>query len=315
MMTSMTSKELNDIEDLLPPKPRAPNPRDCCGSGCCPCVHDIYEEDLKTWKKECKRIQRKGQDEEAQCGTDHAIQPDKWKEFEIIHISEVNTQTYLYTFKLQDYQCLGVDIGQHIIVKQNVNGKPVTRQYTPITDIHQRGSFQVLIKIYPTGKVTPVIKGWQVGDLVPWRGPFGKFKYKSNHFKQIVMLAAGTGIAPLYQLIKSVVENEEDETFIKLFYASKFFSDILLREELASFCQFWNFTMCHYLSNEEDTNKKRYREKVVCRRISKSDVREELTKGPIDSTLVLICGTKSFDKDMVNAAKDVKVPDKNIFKF
>lgn len=311
----MTSKELADIQDLLPPKPRAPNPRDCCGSGCCPCVHDIYEEDLKAWKKECKRIQRKGQDEEATCGNAFAVQPDKWNEFEIVQISEINTNTYLYTFKLENNQCLGIDIGQHIILKQNVNGKPVTRQYTPVTDIEQRGSFQVLIKIYPTGKVTQVIKGWKVGDMVPWRGPFGRFRYKANHYKRIIMLAAGTGIAPMYQIIQAIVENEEDETVVKLFYGSKSFSEILLREELSNFCQFWNFTMCHYLSNEEDMNKKMYREEALSRRMSKSDVCEELTNVPIDSTLVLICGTKSFDKDMVNAAKDAKVPDKNIFKF
>ncbi|KAG7156642.1 NADH-cytochrome b5 reductase-like [Homarus americanus] len=309
----METRELVDIEELLPPKPRAPKPSDCCGSGCCPCVHDIYEQDLKTWKKECELIRNGGREEEPHAIS--AVQPEKWKEFEIIKINDINNNTYLYTFKLNDDEHLGLNIGHHLIVKQRINGKAVTRQYTPVSAINKRGSFEVLIKIYPTGKITPIIKEWKVGDLIPWRGPFGSFTYKINSYKRILMLAAGTGIAPMYQIIKSILENEDDETFVRLYYASKSFSNILLRDELSNYCQFWNFTMCHYLSGEVDMGQKRYREEAMDRRMAKDDIRQELVKGQVDSTLVLVCGTKSFDKDMVNAAKDANIPNQNIFKF
>ncbi|XP_045612152.2 NADH-cytochrome b5 reductase-like [Procambarus clarkii] len=309
----MTSSEAPDIEDLLPPKPQAPKPSDCCGTGCFPCVHDIYEQDLKVWKRKCELIRSGGTEEKQQITG--AVQPDKWNEFEIIAVTELSNNTYLYTFKLEDDQCLGISVGQHLIVKQVKNGKTITRQYTPISDIYRRGSFEVLIKIYPMGKITPIIKDWKVQDKVPWRGPFGNFSYKENSYKRILMLAAGTGIAPMYQLIKNIVENEYDETFIKLNYASKSFTGILLREELSSYCQYWNFTVSYYLSEEVDISKKRYSEEIVARRLSKEDVRQDLAKGPVGATLVLICGTKSFDKDMVNCAKDAKVPEENIFKF
>lgn len=29
---------------------------DCCGLGCVFCVFDIYEQDLKIWKQECRKI-------------------------------------------------------------------------------------------------------------------------------------------------------------------------------------------------------------------------------------------------------------------
>lgn len=312
-LCTMTSKEIPDIEDILPPKPQAPKPSDCCGTGCCPCVHDIYEHDLKAWKKQCELI-RNGSSE----GIRHfpgAVEPDKWNEFEIIAVNKVSNNTYLYTFKLEDNQCLGLNLGQHLIVKQVRNGRSVTRQYTPVSDINRVGSFEVLIKIYPKGKITQIIKNWSVNDMIPWRGPFGHFSYKENSYRRILILAAGTGIAPVYQIIKTVVENEEEETFIKLNYASKTFSNILLREELCSYCRYWNFTMCHYLSEETDVSKKRYNEEVVARRLLKDDILQDLSKGSVDSTLVLICGTKSFNKDMVNAAKDASIPDKNIFKF
>ena len=305
------SKPAADIEDVLPPKPTAPQPSDCCGSGCCPCVHDIYEQDLKAWRRECDLI-RNGTQEV----TSAAIESYKWTEFEIMKIDQINMNTFLYSFKIPDNQVLGIQVGQHIIVKQTRKGRVYTRQYTPVTDVDARGTFEVLIKIYPNGKVTQSIKEWKVGDLIPWRGPFGHFIYAANTYKCIFMLAAGTGIAPMYQIIKKIVQNEDDNTSVKLYYASKTFSDVLLRNELAELCQYWNFTMCYYLSEEGDVKgNRRYREEVEARRVSKAEVQQQLEAGPLHSTLVLVCGTKSFEKDMVNSAKNANVPDENIYKF
>lgn len=301
------------MEDLLPPKPKAPQPSDCCGSGCCPCVHDIYEQDLKAWRRQCDLIKCGAQEEEQ---TEATIQPHKWTDFEIIKIDQISNNTFLYSFRIPNNQSLGIKVGQHIIVKQTKNGRVYTRQYTPTSDVHSRGIFEVLIKIYPNGKVTQMIKEWKVGDFIPWRGPYGSFMYRANTYKRMVMLAAGTGIAPMYQIIKAVMENEDEETTIKLYYASKTFSDILLREELAEFCQNWNFMMCHYLSEEKDVRSgKRYREEAEARRVTKTEVQEDLESGPLQDTLVLVCGTKSFEKDMVNSAKNANIPDANIFKF
>lgn len=307
------TKPVADIEDILPPKPRAPHPSDCCGTGCCPCVHDIYEQDLKAWRRQCDLV-RNGIQEETVTST--VIDTHKWTEFEILKVDQITSSTFLYCFKVPDNQTLGIKVGQHIIVKQMKNGRAYTRQYTPVTNVDKRGIFEVLIKIYLNGKVTQIIKDWKVGDLIPWRGPFGSFLYAANTYKRILMLAAGTGIAPMYQIIKKIVENEDDETSVKLYYASKTFSDILLRDELAECCQYWNFTMCYYLSEETDMKgNRRYREEVEARRMSKTEVQQELERGPLQSTLVLVCGTKAFEKDMVNSAKNANVPDENIYKF
>jgi hypothetical protein len=34
-----------------PPKPEPPDPSDCCGNGCDPCVHDLYGEKLAEWER------------------------------------------------------------------------------------------------------------------------------------------------------------------------------------------------------------------------------------------------------------------------
>ena len=34
-----------------PPKPQRPDPNECCGSGCVPCVYDYYYDQLADWEE------------------------------------------------------------------------------------------------------------------------------------------------------------------------------------------------------------------------------------------------------------------------
>ena len=50
--------------------------------------------------------------------------------------------------------------------------------------------------------------------------------------KQISMIAGGTGITPMYQVIKAVLKNPDDDTQLSLLYANQSPDDILLFEHL-----------------------------------------------------------------------------------
>lgn len=41
---------------VLPPRPEAPEPGDCCGSGCVRCVLDLYDERLRDWELRCAAL-------------------------------------------------------------------------------------------------------------------------------------------------------------------------------------------------------------------------------------------------------------------
>ena len=62
------------------------------------------------------------------------------------------------------------------------------------------------------------------------------------------MLAAGTGIAPMLQVIQDIVTNEDDETFIQLVYSSRTYDDILMKDTLDEFKANWNFSVLYVLS-------------------------------------------------------------------
>lgn len=64
------------------------------------------------------------------------------------------------------------------------------------------------------------------------KGPKGKFMYSSTLSPHLLMIAGGTGITPMYQIIKSSLNTPGDKTEMALIYANVEETDILLRQEL-----------------------------------------------------------------------------------
>ena len=62
------------------------------------------------------------------------------------------------------------------------------------------------------------------------------------------MLAAGTGIAPMVQVIREVIMNEEENTFVHLVYACSVYEDILMKAFLDEMKQHWNFEVTFAIS-------------------------------------------------------------------
>jgi len=55
---------------------------------------------------------------------------------------------FSYRFKLPHVQdVLGLPTGQHIAVSAEINGKVITRNYTPISNDNDRGHFSLIIKV------------------------------------------------------------------------------------------------------------------------------------------------------------------------
>ena len=179
----------------------------------------------------------------------------------------------------------------------------------------------MILQIYSNGELTELIKDqWCVGICAEWRGPFGDFQYQANKYKKLLMLACGTGIAPMIQVIQTVLDNEDDLTCIQLVYACRTQHEIMLKYMLNEFSDYWNFQVLYVLSQcteEKLVTEKgliRYGDKIKCGRITADLVHAEMPP-PSDENHVLVCGTKSFDKDMINYLLKMGYTRNNIFKF
>jgi len=81
-----------------------------------------------------------------------------------------------------------------------VDGEEVVRSYTPSSSNSDKGFFDLVIKVYPKGKMSQFIDKLKIGESIDVLGPTGRFEYEKNKFKHIGMLAGGTGITPMLQV-------------------------------------------------------------------------------------------------------------------
>ena len=109
----------------LPEPPQEPLPSDCCGTGCSPCVMDLYQEELALWEQlramsveERWRWIEKG----AGKGRDSvtllsALSPVEYRQFELVSVKQVTKDSFLYSFGLPENQSLGLGVGQHAVLR------------------------------------------------------------------------------------------------------------------------------------------------------------------------------------------------------
>ncbi|GFQ03462.1 NADH-cytochrome b5 reductase-like protein [Phtheirospermum japonicum] len=170
---------------------------------------------------------------------------------------------------------------------QNAEGKTkyVIRPYTPISDPDAKGYFDLLIKVYPEGKMSQHFASLKPGDVVEVKGPIEKLRYSPNMKKHIGMIAGGTGITPMLQIIDAILKNPDDHTQVSLLYANVSPDDILLKKKLdALSASNPNLKVIYYTVDNPTMDwlgGKGY--------ISKDMVVKGLPS-PSDDTLILVCG-------------------------
>jgi len=161
------------------------------------------------------------------------LNPQIWQEFPLTKKIVVSPNTAIYRFSLPHPQdVLGLPIGQHISVSAEINGKDIMRSYTPTSSDDDLGHFDLLIKSYEKGNISRHIGNLKIGDKIRVKGPKGQFQYSPSLSSELGMIAGGTGITPMLQIIRAALKNPLDLTKVSLIYANVNPEDILLRKEL-----------------------------------------------------------------------------------
>ncbi|XP_068988574.1 NADH-cytochrome b5 reductase 3 isoform X1 [Bombus flavifrons] len=167
-----------------------------------------------------------------------------------------DTRKFRFALPTADH-ILGLPIGQHVHLTVKIGDEVVIRSYTPVSSDDDHGYVDLVIKVYfknvhpkfpEGGKLSQYLENLKIGETVDFRGPSGRLVYKGHgkfsikilrkdppveyNVKKIVMLAGGTGITPMLQLIRAIIKDSTDETQASLLFANQTEKDILLREEL-----------------------------------------------------------------------------------
>jgi hypothetical protein len=125
------------------------------------------------------------------------------------------------------------------------------RSYTPISSDLTPGYFDLLIKSYPTGNISKHVASLMVGQTMKVRGPKGAMVYKPNMVRHFGMIAGGTGITPMLQIIRAIVRGRPtgDTTQVDLLFANVNPEDILLKEDLDALVAGDSGFRVHYVLN------------------------------------------------------------------
>lgn len=251
-----------------------------------------------------------------------------WRNVKLHSKRTVSWDTRIFTFKLEhDAQILGLPIGQHLMIKLRdpATREAIIRSYTPISETNKRGYLDVLVKVYfdtqerEGGKMTKAMESLPLNHLVEFKGPTGKFEYvgrgrcsingAERNVKTFIMICGGSGITPIYQVLRAVMQDGKDPTRCLVLDGNRLIEDILCKEDLDEFEQNGEgrCKIIHTLTKAPgDWGGLRGR-------IAKPLLQEH-AKWSLE-TMALICGPEAMEKTAMTGLKELGWPESDIHKF
>ena len=168
------------------------------------------------------------------------LKPTEFQDFKLKGKKICSHNVAIYRFALpHPTDILGLPIGQHISLAATPRGaeKEVVRSYTPISSDDDKGFFDLMIKSYPQGNISAHMDTLQIGDTMKVKGPKGAMVYTPNMCRHLGMIAGGTGITPMLQIIRAIVKGRprnggDDTTQVDMIFANVNPDDILLKDDL-----------------------------------------------------------------------------------
>jgi len=200
--------------------------------------------------------------------------------------------------KMLDYKA-----GQFLTVICTVNGKQERRAYSLCSSPHADAFPAIAVKVIPNGLVSNYLFEFSsAGKGIELLEPMGNFVFepKADNRRHIILYAAGSGITPLFSIIKSALKMEP-LSYITLIYGNRNIDSIIFKEQITELQQqnSTRFQVIHSLTSPPD---KWY---GATGRISAEMLNEILDQSepilPVSETLHYMCGPAA----MMDSVKEV----------
>lgn len=237
---------------------------------------------------------------------------DAYAPYALVEKTEVSHNTRIFRFALpRDTDTLGLPVGRHISLRARIDGQDVRRPYTPISADADAGHFELLVKVYPAphGTMSRHLDSLRLGQTIDVRGPLGKFSYARNAYRRLNMVCGGTGITPMWQVFRAVLDDPNDRTEISLVFANVTEDDILLRSQLDELAASDERFNVYYVLNDPPEG---WTGGVGF--VTQPILEERFGKAESDS-LALMCGPPPMNKAMKGILANLGYTDAKVFKF
>ncbi len=174
--------------------------------------------------------------------------------YRTLKISKIVPETYETTsiyFEPEDENFYHYLPGQHINLRINVRNKVYERIFSlsssPVLDNFLR------ITVKQHSVVTTYLRNEaKVGDEIQALYPWGQFNVwlDSNQNKDYLLVAGGSGITPIYSMVRSILETEKNSKVV-LLYANKSRESAIFSQEIKDLKdRYGNFTALDFISGQ-----------------------------------------------------------------
>lgn len=246
------------------------------------------------------------------------LSPRIWKKVILAEKQSVSWDTKIFTFSLDHpSQTLGLPVGQHLMIRLRdpATRETIVRSYTPISTVTKEGSVDVLVKIYHDtkerkgGKMSQAIDSIPIGHFAEFKGPVGKFEYLGSgkcavngverKVKTFILVSGGSGITPIYQVLRAVMQEENDTTKCVVLDGNRLLEDILCKTDLDAF-EKQDPERCKliYTLTQAPDEWNGLRGRIAAPLLAEHVNREAFGQG---DAMVLICGPEALEKSVHKA--------------
>lgn len=121
--------------------------------------------------------------------------------------------------------------GQYVILRIENGAEYRMKSYSILNPPSEKGKLDLCIKLVEGGFASEVLRKAKKGDSFQIKGPLGFFVFDEKYGgKELWFIGGGTGVAPLYSMIKEHLPHHRNTKFV-LIFSVKEKKDLFLHQE------------------------------------------------------------------------------------
>ena len=200
--------------------------------------------------------------------------------------------------------------GQYLNLRLTLDGQEIRRAYS-ICSSPDSGELRIAVKAVPSGAFSQFANTkLKVGDALEVGTPEGKFTFEpqAERQKNYAAFAAGSGITPVMSILKSVLKNEPNSSFV-LVYGNKTPEETIFHQELHDLqLQYVGRFFVHYVFSQAKVDQ------ALFGRIEKSTVNFVLNNKhkELEFDKFYLCGPEEMINIVSGVLKEKNVKESNI---
>jgi Na+-transporting NADH:ubiquinone oxidoreductase subunit F len=223
----------------------------------------------------------------------------------VIMIEDLTYDTKLVRFQLVDPAVMHFKPGQYAQI--TVPGIDVIRAYSIASNPKDAHFVECIIRMVPGGQATTFVhKALEVGDTITLTGPYGNFYLNEDSDKDMIMIAGGSGKAPIRSILYYLKDRGMPRK-VKYFFGARSKKDLYYTEEFMELAkEFPNFEYIPALSEPLPEDNWKGEVGLI------TDVVDKYSKDISDSEAYL-CGSPGMINACINVLTKNKCKTENIF--